>query len=85
MTDEATKVIVEQVSAMMDYAQTTQALMDLLPLVTLILEQIKRLVESDTDLGPELTAAAEHLYETSEAIQRAYKFAATRMDVKFER
>lgn len=84
MTDPTVQALVSRVEALMDYAQTAQALIDLLPLITLTLERIKELVQSDPQVAPELVAAAERLGEASEAIQRAYRFASTRLDVKME-
>lgn len=74
----------EMLTEVVRYVATTQALGDLLPMITFVAEQAAAIVETDPEVVPEVKAAVEHLMEAGKAIERAHSFAAARIDVRMQ-
>jgi rubrerythrin len=83
MNDAELKVWFEEhVGALITYAQTTERILAAMGSVTDVANRIKEIAENDAEMAPEVYAAIGHLVDAGEALQRAYRFGATRMDVK---
>ena len=66
------------------YSTAAESILGILPIIDLSKTQVKRLVNLDEEIAPELDAATAHLNEASEALRRAFKFASARMSVRME-
>lgn len=82
MTDEFTQEIAEKIAELLRFAQSAEAIVSVMAQNQATAEALKRIVERDPDLLPEMRAASDHLVDASAALVRGFEFASARMAVK---
>lgn len=66
------------------FATSMEALMALLAMTQMVVDQTGRLIDHDPEMAPELGAAVEHLTEVVDAFKRGHTFASARLSAQMD-